>query len=93
MTQQATSLVSDRSRHFRRGLWVEEFTQELTHLSDRPQLLASSCHGLHAWMIDQKQNATRSTSMIAHSVGLIDRATDALVQTRAHAFTIQCFGL
>ena len=31
--------------------------------------------------------------MIAHSVGLIARATDALVQTRAHAFTIQCFGL
>jgi hypothetical protein len=24
---------------------------------------------------------------------LIDRATDALVQTRAHAFKIQCFGL
>ena len=31
--------------------------------------------------------------MIAHSVGLIDLATDALVHTRAHAFTIQCFGL
>jgi hypothetical protein len=31
--------------------------------------------------------------MIAHSVGLIARATDALVQTRAHALTIQCLGL
>ena len=31
--------------------------------------------------------------MIAHSVGLIERATDALVHTRAHAFTIQCLGL
>ena len=31
--------------------------------------------------------------MIAHSVGLIARATDALVHTRAHAFTIQCLGL
>lgn len=31
--------------------------------------------------------------MIAHSVGLIERATDALVHTRAHALTIQCLGL
>ena len=31
--------------------------------------------------------------MIAHSVGLIARDTDALVQTRVHAFTIQCLGL
>jgi hypothetical protein len=44
-------------------------------------------------MIVQKQKATSSTSMIAHSVGLMDRATDALVQTRAHALQIQCLGL
>jgi len=31
--------------------------------------------------------------MIAHSVGLIDRATDALVHTRFQALQIQCLGL